>query len=565
MKKIIIAIAAVLSITACDLDLFPSDAVSAGSMKDPANSSVVTDGTYGLFKAILMYEGTVYSANSYVRHFFQMAEFRADNCCLSDMTTDPLCTALRYTDVSTEGNTGYFWWIAYKILLSANSMIDAIPEGQDGVSDHILGENYFIRAIVHLHLMQIYSTPYSLGSDKPGIVLRNSADYSVTKRETVGNCYASIEEDLVKAAALMKGGTRRGNNGYISYAAAMGLLSRVYLYEEKWDKCIETVNEVLGSANSIDKLDPDYTHLFQFSKESKEVLWCVAMVPSSTDWTDQKGSMGSMFYSPDAPGGQGWAEIYYSRPLLDLFERHPEDLRLKTMMEAYKPDDSKLMAYWPVSDNSNDFRLNHIDESVVVDGSGNPVSVKGPDGKTYAVDKRIVNTYPEYHITYGGKDTRIAIEKSCFKRRTFPVFMMKKFANMDGASNVLNSPIMIRWAEVLLNRAEAYAHKGNVTDAIKDVNVIRTRAGLTGEALMTETNYIARGYSNIVDMVLDERRMELCFEGHRTIDLVRNKKDINREFSGMNPWGVIKYDEKRIPYQIPFGEISVSHIKQNER
>ena len=82
---------------------------------------------------------------------------------------------------------------------------------------------------------------------------------------------------------------------------------------------------------------------------------------------------------------------------------------------------------------------------------------------------------------------------------------------------------------------------------------------------MTETNYIARGYSNIVDMVLDERRMELCFEGHRTIDLVRNKKDINREFSGMNPWGVIKYDEKRIPYQIPFGEISVSHIKQNER
>ncbi len=95
MKKIIIAIAAVLSITACDLDLFPSDAVSAGSMKDPANSSVVTDGTYGLFKAILMYEGTVYSANSYVRHFFQMAEFRADNCCLSDMTTDPLCTALR--------------------------------------------------------------------------------------------------------------------------------------------------------------------------------------------------------------------------------------------------------------------------------------------------------------------------------------------------------------------------------------------------------------------------------------------------------------------------------------
>lgn len=564
MKKIILALAVALSITSCDLDLFPSDAVSAGSMKDPANSSVVTDGTYGLFKAILMFDGMVYSANSYVRHFFQMAEFRADNCCLSDMTPDPLCTALRYTDISTEGNTSYYWWIAYKILLSANSMIDAIPEGQDKLSDHILGENYFIRAIVHLHLMQIYSTPYSQGRDKLGIVLRNSSDCSVTKRATVGECYDLIESDLVKASALMKGGSRRGNNGYVSYEAAMGLLSRVYLYEEKWTECINTVTEVLGGSNPIDHLDMDYVNLFQNSKTSKEVLWCVAMIPSVTDWTDQKGSMGSMFYSPDAPGGQGWAEIYWSRPLLDLFERHPEDLRLSTMFEAYKPEDS-MMAYWPIKDNENDFRLNHISENVKKNANGN-YEVKGPDEKTYEVETRIVNSYPEYHINYGGVDTRIAIEQTCFPRRTFPVHMMKKFANMDGATNVLNSPIMIRWAEVILNRAEANAHLGNVSEALKDVNVIRQRAGLTGDSQMTEANMAARGYANdILGVVLDERRMELCFEGHRTMDLTRNKLDINREFGGMNPWGIIKYDDKRIPYQIPFGEISVSHIDQNER
>ncbi len=123
MKKILLVLGAALVMSSCNLDKFPSDAVSSESMSDPANSAVVTDGTYALFKAILMYDGTVYSANSYVRHYFQMAEFRGDNICLSDMTPDPLCNATRLSDVSTEGNTGYFWWRAYKITLSANSML----------------------------------------------------------------------------------------------------------------------------------------------------------------------------------------------------------------------------------------------------------------------------------------------------------------------------------------------------------------------------------------------------------------------------------------------------------
>lgn len=564
MKQLLLILSAALLVVACDLEKFPSDAVSADSMSDPNNSSVVTDGTYALFKAILMYDGTVYSANSYVRHFFQMAEFRGDNFSLSDMTPDPLCNAVRYTDVSTEGNTGYFWWIAHKILFSANSMIEAIPEGTDPLSNHILGENYFVRAIVHLHLMQIYSTPYSLGTDKPGVVLRLSTDCSVTQRATVGECYDAIEKDLVKAAALMEGGKRRGNNGYVNRDAALGLLSRVYLYEEKNEECIETVNTMLGGADPVSKLDPNYVNLFQNSKTSSEVLWCVAMIPSSSDWTDQKGSMGSMFYSPDAPGGSGWAEMYYSRPLMDLFERYPADLRYTTMSEAYKEEDTKTMVYWPISDPENDFRLNHVDNAPTM-SAGEPVSCKGPDGTSYTIEKRIVNSYPEYHISYGGQDVRVGVRNKCNLRRTFPIIMMKKFANMDGEANVLNSPIMIRWAEVILNRAEAYAKTGNVAAALSDVNAIRTRAGLTGEAQMSESNMAARGYANVLDVVLDERRMELCFEGHRPIDQFRNKKDMDRRYSGMQPWEVVSYSDKRIPYQIPYGEISVSGIPQNER
>ncbi len=569
MKKILYILSAIAVISGCNLDKFPSDSISANSMSDPANSAVVTDGTYAMFKAILEFDGMVYSANSYVRHYFQMAEFRGDNMTLCAYTTDPLNSAIVYKDVSTEGNTSYFWWISYKILFSTNAMISSIKEGTDKVSDHILGENYFLRAITHLNLLRLYSMPYSLGRENPGIVIRNSTDCSKTIRSTVGEGYDQVESDLKEAARLMKGGTRRGNNGYVNYEAAMGLLSRVYLYEEKWQECIDAVNEALAGADPATKLDADYTHLFQFSKDSKEVLWCVAMIPA--DWTDQKGSMGSMFYSFDAetglsagPGGGGWGEIYYSQPLIDLFQRYPQDKRFKTMAEPYQNNPAKKMIYWPIASEKTDYRSMWVDQAPTVDASGNYVC-KGPDNNSYTVKKKIVNTYPEYHIQYEGKDIKVSVADKCYLNSTFPTIYMKKFANMDGGCNVLNSPIMLRWAEVILNRAEAYAHLNNNAAALKDVNIIRNRAGLDGEAEMTIDNISKRGYSNILDLVLDERRMELCFEGHRPFDQFRNKKDLNRMYGGCQPWEIISYNDKRIPYMIPNGEISVSRIPQNQR
>ena len=86
------------------------------------------------------------------------------------------------------------------------------------------------------------------------------------------------------------------------------------------------------------------------------------------------------------------------------------------------------------------------------------------------------------------------------------------------------------------------------------MNILRRRAGLGDDALMSVSNYAARGYSNVLDVVLDERRMELCFEGHRFYDVYRNKKQMDRRFAGQQPWEVIEYTDSRIPYAIPVNE-----------
>ena len=137
---------------------------------------------------------------------------------------------------------------------------------------------------------------------------------------------------------------------------------------------------------------------------------------------------------------------------------------------------------------------------------------------------------------------------------------MKKFSNQDGDSN-LSSPIMIRWGEVILNLAEAYAMEGQDANALKYVNVIRNRAGIP--EWNESHKWSDHGYAEVIDVVNDERRMELCFEAHRPYDQIRQKRDIDRRFSGVHAWEIVKWDDARLLYRIPYDETNVSGIDQN--
>ena len=126
---------------------------------------------------------------------------------------------------------------------------------------------------------------------------------------------------------------------------------------------------------------------------------------------------------------------------------------------------------------------------------------------------------------------------------------------------MLSSPVLCRWGEVILNRAEAYAKSGQDAKALADVNVIRTRAGIPAEGMFAAGNM--HGYDNVLDVVLDERRMELAFEGHRMFDVYRNKRDMDRRYAGAQPFKIVPYTEPHIQYPIPNNEWTVSGIEQN--
>ena len=576
MKKIILFGIALLALVSCNMDFYRSDVMTSNMLKENPDAAVyTTDGIYSLFKDNVEYRGKAIDGMEYVRNYFQMTEFRGDNVCLSGETSDPLCQQMRYSDFGSQKSNYYMWWIAYKVIYAANSNIEAMPEGASASSDQMLGENYFFRAIGHLHLVELYAKQYALCDENTlGVVLRTSTDCAETYRETVYKVYDQIVLDLKKAMELMKGKSARGDKGFVSYDTAAGILTRVYLYMEKNQDCLDLCNEMLGS-NPAANLEPteNLPTYFANARTSKETLWCIAHTPTDTQ---ARGSIGSMYFSTNGTGGVGWGEMYWSDPLIELFLRYPQDKRFAAYFSLYGSDlvpAGTKMVHWPIDDGVNNFRSNAIvagkDKGLTpIDADGNVQFTY--NGKTYKTTYKskagVNNGYPQYFITYDGAETQVFVRPNTDfaqgVRNTYPQYYMSKFSWQDG-DPMLSSPVMIRWAEIVLNRAEAEAKLGKDADAIKDVNVIRKRAGIPEWASLADAQ--SHEYKNALEVVLDERRMELCFEGHRAIDVYRNHLAMDRRFAGVQTWEIVQPDDLRIPYQIPDDEILVSNIPQNPR
>lgn len=112
---------------------------------------------------------------------------------------------------------------------------------------------------------------------------------------------------------------------------------------------------------------------------------------------------------------------------------------------------------------------------------------------------------------------------------------------------------VIRFAEVLLNRAEAYARLGQLGLAVDDLNRTRVRAGLPALVLGTT---VANDMQAVLDAIWQERRLELAFEGFRWPDLVRTGRAIS----------VLGLEDEphQVMYPIPQEELDVApNITQN--
>jgi tetratricopeptide (TPR) repeat protein len=495
-KYIIISAVAGFLLTGCDLERLPYNEVPAEGL-DPNNIENITRGTYAKLKE-----------EYYFKPIHQVGEYGGDNISLSGSTSDLLYNTYTYRRVNTSHYTANLWQFTYQAVVNVNSMIELISEGESASKDQLLGENYFLRGFLYFNLCNVFGRPYVQSPETNlGVPLKLTTDITdFPPRATVKQVYEQIISDMEKAERLM---TENKANIYASKEVAQAYLSRIYLYMGEWQKAKEYADKVIITSGRYTLLQGNaYQNYANAVPESNtETIFAIRM---NKDIDFEKYNMD--YYSVGALYAEidnvGWGEMYPSSTYLQLLDKYPQDLRHGFIRGQKLDTPYKWLRY------INDIPM-YVTREVTESGGTYTIAEKPEDFNSAVVQEDAGGYYVVEKST--SKKRYVVIEDAINKRNDYPKWFIYKCSMQEDQSH-LYSPVMIRLAEMYLNRAEAEFHLNG--GGLEDINTIRGRAGIPTLSSVSLTD------------ILDERRLELAWEAHRKYDVFRNGLTLNRNYPG---------------------------------
>jgi len=541
MKKYIILLPIIAFLfSSCELERNPYNQIDVEELLlDPGSIEGATVGNYALLKGNVGYNG-------WVDDLHRISEYAGDNIALSGGTTDHLFFLYNYQSIPNNSRVARFWSNSYKIAVGTNVMIESIPEGESTDKDQLLGENYYLRGLVYFQMGNVFGKPYNQGGSNLSVPLKlTSGTEDRPDRNTVEEVYAQVISDLLKAESLM---TINKGASYASKGAAQALLSRVYLYMGENVKAEEYANKVIGSLEySLLDNGPFKEMNKLIPSNNSEAIFAVTLSKASDllgQWDDWY-TIGSFYASVE---GSGWGEMYASRSYLDLIDKNPNDARKAFIAPQYKKDgsDNQIPAIYWVNDTYK-YEFRNTTETA-------GVTTFTDEGTTYTVKSEVVDGKTVYYFDSASGRQEVIKDYDLEKRNGHPKFYILK-ASLQEDDLHMWSPMVSRLAEMYLNKAEALAKRGSNQLALDEINVLRARAGIPAYTLTT----IPAG-KTVLDVVLEERRLELAYEGHRRYDVYRNGNTMNRRYpgthlNGSSPFFEIPSTHPRIIEFIPEQQI----------
>lgn len=369
----------------------------------------------------------------------------------------------RNSYVYNAGNEGVgsYYESAYKLIYYCNLIIDKVP-GNTDVQKRCIAEAKFFRAYSHFHLAALW------GETVPVVDhLLDPSEYHVS-RSAEGELWKLVEDDLKAAIPVLpsKSGVNDKSQIRVTAEAAKVILGKAYLWEKKYKDSADILDEVIGSG-LYDLWDGAYDKLLHV-----EANQCCEKVLDSQIPNDQSG------HSENALGMVcGWWRL----------------LGWSSMMVDMTPD---ARGKYPSGANNFPPRKGLWDAFM---------AEEGPTGYRFTSTLRDV---------YGLQAEGITVKQDMldhdmyfnWKNRMLNEDLMGQPGFMVN-NQYMNMPY-IRYAEVLLLAAEAQLRAGNQNKADTYLNKVRTRAKLPFKTATLEAIKL-------------EKRLELCFEGTRYMDLIR--------------------------------------------
>lgn len=422
----------------------------------------------------------------------------------SKITDDAQGTsALMYGEANPGSQTRYEG--DYNVIKDINLLLRDVGSGAIEVSDQDLmkAQAVFFRAYLYFRLVSTY------GGVPLVLEVKDQSDVEALQvpRNKTSECMAQILVDLDAAIAGLPDEYDASDFGRITKGAAMAFKGRVLLHyaseqfdptqsENRWQAAFDANDAAITYLESIGKgLHPDYANL----------------------WFEEGGSNVEAImvrnYSLDRPHNREAG----CRPFIVGTNGESYDKPTKELVDAFPMKDGKAIddATGAYTYDTTTFWLNRdprFEATIAWNGSIWPLNNPAP------------NRTSDIEWTF----QESAIEGQADSRITATSFNCRKAVDgtLEGGAASLSSPtdwIEIRFAEVLLNMAEAANEVGNSATAYDALTQIRSRAGIEEGADNLYGLQAGMSQDQLRDAIMLERRLELVFEGKRSADLRRRR------------------------------------------
>ncbi|KIC02861.1 membrane protein [Flavobacterium sp. JRM] len=555
MKKIFILFITLSFLSSCELEREPFGSYTKDKIMQDKEAAVevLLNGCYAQLKGW-----------SDVMH--RVGEYPGDNIMIRGTSTDAFYTFISYQHSPVNDRLSTFWNNSYKVISQSSDLMKMISEGESPKMDQQLGEAYYLRGMVYFYLVKTYGRPYAQSPETNlGVPIVNGlpediANINLPDRATVKASYEQAISDLKKGEALMN---ESRTAAYATKEAAQAMLSRVYLYmsgtyetpnQQYADLSIEYANKVISSGryNMLSRADfMKYNTFAPDASGQTETIFAVKRVASEYSGFDHYYGIGGMYANIQ---GQGWGEMYASAKYLDLLRKSglKKDARWAFIDPQYALDaaNNKTEAFRFITDAFNAAEVqtgyNYVQQPLKTNSSGSYyITIANTD-----YNLTVVNAAENsYSINYAGKTYVGEKDYMMLLNRVYPMYYVTKCSLQDNSSH-LHSPIISRLAEMYLNMAEAYAKKSDYQNALKNLNIVRERSIVGG-------GYTSLTSTNAVQLIDEERQLELAFEAQRGYDVYRNGQTMTRHYPGPHtPMVDYPATSPRVVQYIPQSEIN---------
>lgn len=292
---------------------------------------------YGMFQSDAWYDG----------EFTLMSELRCGNA--KNPTSVPGSGRYR-TDtqwIYSDHSTSPLWSYAYYTIARANNVINNLDDkvGKDATQqqvNNVKAEALFIRALCYFDLVITYCQPYNYNAtedDKMGVPLVLVTENGKPARDSKENVYNQIVADLLQAESIMADDYVR--SGVTDKAATptkpaiQALLSRVYLYMNKWQEAANYATKVIN--NKKYELAPADAYAAMFSAatapEGGEIIFEVYGSDKNEYWDNSGWAHLPYMTTTDDQGSHG--DVCATKDLYDLYSEG--DVR-KSMFKQHGND-----------------------------------------------------------------------------------------------------------------------------------------------------------------------------------------------------------------------------------